>query len=57
MGGLATPLYPRHSKLVDYVLDGLSWDGGDFRAYRFTLAYLPIPTVALMRAKLPLRTE
>lgn len=55
VGGLATPIYTSHTKLVRYVLDTLKWNADDFRAFRFTMSYPPIPTVALLRSKLPVR--
>ena len=33
----------------------LDWTPADFRALRFTTTYPPIPTVAMLRAKLPER--
>jgi len=33
----------------------LKWNGADFRAFRFTMSYPPLPTVALSRSKLPVR--
>ncbi len=56
VGGLATPIYTAQTRLARHVLDTLKWNGDDFRAFRFTMAYPPIPTVALLRSKLPVRT-
>ncbi|MCP3903432.1 MAG: hypothetical protein GY715_07325 [Planctomycetes bacterium] len=52
---LASSLVPRYSNLVRHVFDRLEWNADDFRAYRFTMSYPPIPTSALMRAALPVR--
>jgi hypothetical protein len=57
VGGLATTLVPRYSALVEYTLGRLNWQGSDFRAFRVSMAYPPIPTVALLRAALPLRNS
>jgi hypothetical protein len=51
--GLATPLLRNHPKLVRDVLDRLDWRAEDFRAFRFTMPYPPIPAVAMFLAKLP----
>ena len=40
---------------VRHVLDALNWNGDDFRAFRFTMSYPPILTVALCRSKRPVR--
>lgn len=52
---LSTPLLPRYPKLLRYVFDQVGWDPDDFRALRFLLNYPPIPTVVLLRSRLPLR--
>jgi hypothetical protein len=52
---LATPLVPSYSGLVRYTFDRLGWNADEFRAFRFTMAYPPIPTAALMRSELPVR--
>ncbi len=56
VGGLATPIHTAHTRLVRYVFYTLKWNGDDFRAFRFTMSYPPIPTVALFRSKLPVRS-
>lgn len=55
--GLATPLLRNHPKLVRDLLDRLSWQAEDFRAFRFTMSYPPIPAVAMFMAKLPARRK
>lgn len=55
VGGLATPIHTAQTRLARYVLDTLNLNGDDFRAFRFTMSYPPIPTVALLRSKLPVR--
>jgi hypothetical protein len=55
--GLATPLLQNHPKLVRDVLDRLDWRAEDFRAFRFTMPYPPIPAVAMIMAKLPPRSR
>ena len=46
---LATPHVPRYTELVDSVLDRLGTPLEEFRAWRFSLQYPPIPTVAAVR--------
>lgn len=52
---LATPVLPRYAKLVRYVFDRLGQSPSDFRAYRFTMTYPPIPVTVLMQSRLPVR--
>ncbi len=49
----ATPIFPRYSKLLEYAFGQLSWSAAEFRAFRVTMQYPPIPTVALLRSELP----
>jgi hypothetical protein len=55
VGALATPILPRYLKLVRYVFDRLGHAPSDFRAYRFTMPYPPIPVTVLMQSPLPVR--
>jgi len=50
---LATPRVERYSQMVAVAVDRLGRDLADFRGYRFTLTYPPIPTVADLYYKLP----
>jgi hypothetical protein len=56
VGALATPVMPRYSKLVRYVFDRLGQGPADFRAFRFTMTYPPIPVAAIMQSTLPVRS-
>ncbi|MCK4873813.1 MAG: hypothetical protein KAS72_13915 [Phycisphaerales bacterium] len=51
----ATPILSKYTKLLNYTFNRLSWNAEDFRAFRVTMRYPPIPTVALLRSELPLR--
>jgi hypothetical protein len=53
--GLATPLMPRYTKIVQYAFDRLGWNPDDFRAFRLTMPYPPIPTAVLLQSELPVR--
>ncbi|MHC5114954.1 MAG: hypothetical protein ACYTGP_11070 [Planctomycetota bacterium] len=55
VAGLASSLIPRYSALVRYAFEHLGWNPDDFRAFRYTMSYPPIPAVALMRSELPVR--
>jgi hypothetical protein len=52
---VATPLVPRYAQLVRDVFDRVGWSTDDFRAFRFSMSYPPIPTAVLMRSLLPVR--
>jgi len=55
IAGLASSLIPRYSALVRYSFEQLGWNADEFRAFRFTMSYPPIPAVALMRSELPVQ--
>jgi hypothetical protein len=48
IGTMATPHIPRYSELLAHVFDSIGWDESVFRGFRFTLAYPPIPAVAML---------
>ncbi len=50
---LATSLMPKYPSLLRYAFERVGWDAGAFRAFRFSMQYPPIPTVALLRSPLP----
>lgn len=52
---LATTLLPKYLDLARFVFDSVAWNADDFRAFRVTMAYPPIPSVALLRSRMPLR--
>ncbi|MBT8484815.1 MAG: hypothetical protein HKO59_04260 [Phycisphaerales bacterium] len=52
---LATPILPTYGTLARMVFDRMGWDPEEFRALRFSMAYPPIPAVALLRSALPVR--
>ncbi len=51
--GVATPHFPKYAKLVRDVFDRVGWTPADFRVFRVEMAYPPIPSVALLRAPIP----
>jgi hypothetical protein len=55
VAALVTPLLPRYSNLVRDVFARLAWNADDFRAFRLSMPYPPVPTVALLRVRLPVR--
>jgi hypothetical protein len=48
LGTMATPHIPRYTELLAYVFDRLGWEESEFRGFRFTLNYPPIPSVAMV---------
>ncbi|MHC5026364.1 MAG: hypothetical protein ACYTGR_06340 [Planctomycetota bacterium] len=55
VGALATPLMGGYLRLLRSAFDRLTWDPGDFRAFRVTMTYPPIPAVLMLRSELPTR--
>ena len=55
-GAIATTAIPHYSNLIRQVVDRLGHDVNDFRTLRLTLTYPFIPSAALMRSPLPLRS-
>lgn len=45
--------YPAYLSMVQFVLDKLGFESGDFRGHRFTMTYPPVPTALVMRFGLP----
>ncbi len=52
---MATPLWPKYGKLVDYTFNQLQWNSDNFRTFRLIMHYPPIPTTALLLSELPVR--
>lgn len=50
---LTTPVFMRYPQLVDRVVSVLGYPADDFRCFRVTLKYPPIPTVHVLRYRLP----
>jgi len=55
--GLATTLVPRYSAIVAYGLERAGWNPDDFRAFRVTIDYPPIPAAILLQSELPVGGE
>lgn len=50
---VATPHLPRYSRMMQAATERAGWDLREFRGYRFTLRYPPIPTVPTLSYPLP----
>jgi hypothetical protein len=57
IAGLATTLIPRYTRIAAYAFDRLGWNADDFRAFRLTMQYPPIPTAVLLQSDLPERGQ
>ena len=45
--------YPAYTQVLQFILEQLGFEAGDFRGHRFTMTYPPIPTALVMRIGLP----
>ena len=52
---VATPLVPRYPQMIRAVMKRAGWNLEDFRAYRISMRYPPIPTVPALRYPLATR--
>lgn len=50
---VATPHLPKYSRMMQAVAERAGWNLDEFRGYRFTLRYPPIPTVPTLWYPLP----
>ena len=46
---VATPLMPRHSEVINYVYESLSWNANDFHGFRFVMRYPPMPCSVVLQ--------
>ena len=54
-GPAQTPEIPRYTRLLQYVMDRLSWDSSQFNAYRVRIEFPFTPTSAVVSFDLPAR--
>jgi hypothetical protein len=45
--------YPDYTRMLEFVLERLGLEAGDFVGHRFTMTYPPVPTAVVMRIGLP----
>ncbi len=53
--GLATPHFARYPVLAQSTFDRVGWNADDFRCYRFTMVYPPVPSIVMLITRLPER--
>ena len=53
LSAFASPHVPRYGDLLGLAFERTGWQPRDFRGYRFTLRYPPIPTVLAVSCELP----
>ena len=50
---MASSRVPRYRQMLESVFDRMGWDAREFRGMRYTIAYPPIPTAAMLSFALP----
>jgi hypothetical protein len=52
IAGTATPRMPWYGEMLSWAFEQVGWDASAFRAFRFEMAYPPIPSFAIMYSEL-----